>query len=178
MRDWRHWNDVSLRLIAQLVRLIPSAGPCSASKSRHSVQTPSAVQIRVSLAVSSHPPSAKNCFFSTRLFAPAHFLSGQQGLREPKAYTLLLRRSGRRLGPSASARSSTRSSGGPSTLVARGGWGHVGRGQCWQPPAALRQTACPTSDASSLKPLWPAEPAVLCKTVVEPGLVPNGAHRR
>ena len=91
MRDWRHWNDVSLRLIAQLVRLIPSAGPCSASKSRHSVQTPSAVQIRVSLAVSSHPPSAKNCFFSTRLFAPAHFLSGQQGLREPKAYTLLLR---------------------------------------------------------------------------------------
>ena len=30
-------------------------------------------------------------FFSTRLFAPAHFLSGQQGLREPKAYTLLLR---------------------------------------------------------------------------------------
>ena len=63
MRDWRHWNDVSLRLIAQLVRLIPSAGPCSASKSRHSVQTPSAVQIRVSLAVSSHPPSAKNFFF-------------------------------------------------------------------------------------------------------------------
>ena len=29
--------------------------------------------------------------FLTRLFAPAHFLSGQQGLREPKAYTLLLR---------------------------------------------------------------------------------------
>ena len=45
--------------------------------------------------------------------------------------------------------------------------GHVGamagRGQCWQPPAALRQTTCSTN--------------VLGKTVVEPGLLHSLTNR-
>ena len=109
-------------------------------------------------------------FFSHAFFAPARFLSGQHGLREPKGYTLLLRLGSRRQAarPFGLGRSSTRSSGGPSTLVACGGWGHG-----W--PRAVLATACCTATDSML---WPAELAVLCKTVVEPGLVPNGAHRR
>ena len=44
----------------------------------------------------------------------------------------------------------------------------AGPRQCWQPPVALRQTACPTSDASSLKPLRPVGLAALCTTGGEP----------
>ena len=48
------------------------------------------------------------------------------------------------------------------------------RGQCWQLLAALRQTACPTSDASGQKTRRRAGPA-LCRTAFGPGLAPVAA---
>ena len=75
--------------------------------------------------------------------------------------------------PSASARSSTQSSDGPSTLVARGGWGHG-----W--PRAVLATACCTATDSLPHPrrVQPEAVGLLYKTAVEPGLLPNAVHRR